>query len=183
MGAVGRAVARRLRAFDAKLQYTDPKPVPAAVAVEVGARPVTLEVLLAQSSAVVLTAPLTAQTRDLIGPTALRLLSDEALLVNVGRGSVVDENAVADMLTGGRLGGYAADVFAFEDWANAGRPREIPPGLLAHDRTVFTPHLGSAVRDVRRQIELAAAQSILDVRIGKAPSAAVNTIAMSGTNN
>lgn len=182
MGAVGRAVARRLLAFGARLQYNDPTPLPAAVAAELGARPVSLELLLAQSSVVVLTAPLTAQTRHLIGPAALRQLSDDALLVNVGRGSVVDENAVAEMLAAGRLGGYAADVFAFEDWTHEGRPQGIPSGLLAHDRTVFTPHLGSAVREVRRQIELTAAHNILDVRAGKPPTAAVNTIAMSGTN-
>jgi phosphonate dehydrogenase len=182
MGAVGRAVAHRLRAFDAKLLYTDPQPLPVADAVKLGARPVPLEILLAHSSAIVLTAPLTAQTRHLIGSAALRQLREGALLVNVGRGSVVDENAVAEMLADGRLGGYAADVFAFEDWAHEGRPRVIPPGLLAHDRTVFTPHLGSAVGDVRRQIEVAAAQSILDVRAGRAPSVAVNTIAMSGTS-
>lgn len=182
MGAVGRAVAQRLRAFDAKLLYSDPKPLPTAIAVELGARQVPLDMLLAQSSAIVLTAPLTARTRHMIGPAALCRLREGALLVNVGRGSVVDEEAVAEMLANGRLGGYAADVFAFEDWALEGRPRAIPPGLLEHDRTVFTPHLGSAVRDVRRQIERAAAQSILDVRAGKAPSGAVNTVAMSGTS-
>lgn len=179
MGAVGRAVADRLRAFGAKLVYTDPKPMPTAEEREVNAKSVPLELLLARSSVVVLTAPLTAATRHLIGPAALRLLPDGALLVNVGRGSVVDEHAVADALTRGRLGGYAADVFAFEDWADEGRPRTIPPDLLAHDRTVFTPHLGSAVGDVRRQIEMAAAQSILEVRAGKAPSVAVNIVAMS----
>lgn len=180
MGAVGRAVAHRLHAFDAKLVYTDPRPLPTADEAEFKARSVGLGVLLACSSAVVLTAPLTAQTRHLIGPAALRQLWEGALLVNVGRGSVVDEEAVADALITGRLGGYAADVFAFEDWAHQGRPRAIPPRLLAHHRTVFTPHLGSAVGDVRRKIEMAAAQCILDVRAGKAPSVAVNGTALSG---
>lgn len=176
MGAVGRAVAHRLRAFGATLVYTDPEPLPAAGERALNATAVPLESLLAQSGVVVLTAPLTASTRHLIGPAALRQLPDGALLVNVGRGSTVDENAVAESLTRGRLGGYAADVFAFEDWADGRRPREIPPALLAHDRTVFTPHLGSAVRDVRRQIEIAAARSILDVQADKPPSGALNTV-------
>ncbi len=176
MGAVGRAVARRLRAFDAQVLYTDPTPLPPAAEAELGARSVSLDTLLAHSSAVVLAAPLTAQTRHLIGASALQRLPQGALLVNVGRGSVVDENAVADALTAGHLGGYAADVFAFEDWSDERRPRDIPPRLLAHDRTVFTPHLGSAVRDVRRGIELAAARSVLDVREGGRPAVAANMV-------
>jgi len=55
-----------------------------------------------------------------------------AFLVNLGRGSVVDEEAVAGALQEGRLGGYAADVFAMEDWAQPGRPDAIPARLLAH---------------------------------------------------
>ncbi|OBG19379.1 hydroxyacid dehydrogenase [Mycobacterium sp. 852002-51057_SCH5723018] len=176
MGALGRAVARRLLAFDAKLLYTDPDSLPVAAEQELGVRSVPLEILLECCTAVVLTAPLTAQTRHLIGPDALRRLPDGALLVNVGRGSVVDENAVADALAAGRLGGYAADVFAFEDRSDRSRPREIPAGLLTSDRTLFTPHLGSAVSDVRRQIESAAAQCILDVRAGKPPAVAANAI-------
>jgi phosphonate dehydrogenase len=176
MGALGRAVAHRLRAFDAKVLYTDPNSLSAAAEQELGARSAPLDTLLGCSTAVVLTAPLTAQTRHLIGPDALRRLPDGALLVNVGRGSVVDENAVADALAEGRLGGYAADVFAFEDWSDEGRPREIPAALLTSDSTLFTPHLGSAVSDVRRQIELEAAQCILDVRAGKPPLVAANAV-------
>jgi phosphonate dehydrogenase len=176
MGAVGSAVARRLRAFDAQLLYTDPKPLPVADEKELGARAVPLETLLAESTAVVVTAPLTDHTRHLIGPAALGRLPQGALLINVGRGSVVDEDAVARSLVTGHLGGYAADVFAFEDWSDRDRPRDIPAELLAHDRTVFTPHLGSAVSEVRRQIELAAARSVLDVRNGKRPAIAANVI-------
>jgi phosphonate dehydrogenase len=140
-----------------------------------------LETLLTHSTAVVLTAPLTSDTHHLIGSEALRHLPAGALLVNVGRGSLVDEDAVADSLRAGHLGGYAADVFAFEDWSDQRRRREISPALLAHERTVFTPHLGSAVRDVRRRIETAAAQSILDVCAGKPPSAAANASEMSAS--
>lgn len=174
MGAVGRALAHRLRAFGAKMVYTDPTPLPAGDELQSAARSVSLDTLLDSSTAVVLAAPLTARTRHLIGAAALRRMPAGALLVNVGRGSVVDENAVADALARGHLGGYAADVFAFEDWSEQARPREIPPGLLAHARTVFTPHLGSAVRDVRRRIEMAAAQSVLDVRAGRPPSMVAN---------
>jgi phosphonate dehydrogenase len=67
-----------------------------------------------------------------------------ALLVNIGRGSTVDECAVVEALQSGQLGGYAADVFAMEDWALPDRPRAIPSALLEHQHSLFTPHLGSA---------------------------------------
>ncbi|OMC26508.1 phosphonate dehydrogenase [Mycobacterium colombiense] len=180
LGAVGRAVAHRLRAFDTRLLYTDPKRLSVADEKTLGLRAVPFENLVADSTAVVVTAPLTDHTRHLIGPAALARLPQGAVLVNVGRGSVVDEDAVARSLLAGHLGGYAADVFAFEDWSDRDRPRDIPPELLAHDRTLFTPHLGSAVGEVRRQIELAAARSILDVRDGKRPSIAANVIEAPG---
>jgi phosphonate dehydrogenase len=98
-------------------------------------------------------------------------------VVNVGRGSVVDENAVADALDRGHLAGYAADVFEMEDWARPDRPRTVDPRLLRHaDRTLFTPHLGSAVEQVRLEIELAAARNIIHALNGERPPDAVNSV-------
>jgi phosphonate dehydrogenase len=82
--------------------------------------------------------------------------------VNISRGSVVDESAVAVALNSGHLTGYASAVFEFEDWALNNRPQGINPALLANSgKTLFTPHLGSAVDDVRKKIALEAAYSIL----------------------
>ena len=73
------------------------------------------------------------------------------------------------------LGGYAADVFEFEDWALADRPRAVEPRLLADDaRTLFTPHLGSAVTAVRERIEHAAADEIVRYARGEALEHQVN---------
>lgn len=176
MGRVGRAVARRVRAFDARLTYCDPEPLPAAEAAELDARRLTLAELLAASDVVVPLVPLTASTRHLLDERALAGLRPGAFLVNVGRGSVVDEEAVAAALESGRLGGYAADVFALEDWRCPARPRAIPPRLLAHPRTVLTPHLGSAVDSIRRQMGLAAAGQVRRALAGQRPGAAVNTL-------
>jgi phosphonate dehydrogenase len=100
-----------------------------------------------------------------------------AFLINIARGSLVDEAAVAEALGNGQLGGYAADVFAMEDWALAGRPGAVPASLRrAKARTVFTPHLGSAVDSVRRDIALAAATSVLECLRGETPSGAVNRV-------
>ena len=97
-----------------------------------------------------------------------------AFLVNVGRGSVVDEEAVADALDEERLGGYAADVFAMEDWAAPDRPERIPDRLLAHPRTLFTPHLGSAVDGIRQRMSLQAARQVRQALAGEVPDNAVN---------
>jgi phosphonate dehydrogenase len=179
MGRAGRAVARRVRAFDARLAYCDPEPLPAAEAVELGARRLALAELLAASDVVVPLVPLTSSTRHLLDGRALARLRPGAFLVNAGRGSVVDEDAVAGALESGRLGGYAADVFAFEDWRCPARPRAIPPRLLAQPRTVFTPHLGSAVDSVRRQMGLAAAGQLRQALAGERPGGSVNTVSTS----
>ena len=73
----------------------------------------------------------------------------------------MDETAIVEALDSGVLAGYAADVFEFEDWILETRPKAIPPALLNHPCTLFTPHLGSAVASTRQQIELAAADEIL----------------------
>jgi phosphonate dehydrogenase len=75
------------------------------------------------------------------------------------------------------IDGYAADVFEMEDWALAQRPRAIDPNLLSHPATLFTPHLGSAVVEVRRAIERRAVDNILDALSGHIPRDALNPAA------
>lgn len=156
MGRVGRAVAGRLAGFGCRIIYSD-------AAVETppaGVEPRPLRALLAEADWVVLAAPLAPETLRMIDAAALAAMRPGAMLVNCARGSLVDEAAVAAALAGGRLGGYAADVFEMEDWARADRPRAIEPGLIGHPRTVLTPHLGSAVGEVRRRIVLHAAGAL-----------------------
>lgn len=174
MGQLGQGVARRLSGFDTRPQYYDAKPLGSDRDRELGVTYKDLSDLLEHCQAVVVTLPLTEQTRRLIDSSKLAQMRPGAFLVNVGRGSVVDEDAVADALETGRLGGYAADVFAMEDWALPGRPPAIPKRLLRHPRTLFTPHLGSAVDDVRRAMSLEAARQVLQVVEGRRPDHPVN---------
>lgn len=164
LGAVGRAIARRLAPFGCELLGHDP----AGVLFD-SVRTMALDELLASADAVILAAPLTPSSIALIDRQALERMRPGALLVNVGRGAVVDEAAVAAALAAERLGGYAADVFAFEDRSLPHAPNTIPPDLLEHERTLFTPHLGSAVDRVREQIALAAADNVLDLLAGRDP--------------
>ncbi len=174
MGALGRAVAKRLAGFGCRAVYADPQSLLPDEEEELGTRQVDLRQLLASSESVVCVLPLTAATYHLIDAAAIARLAPGAYLVNVGRGSVVDEQAVAAALTAGKLAGYAADVFEMEDWSRSGRPKTIPRALLTHPRTVFTPHLGSAVDTVRRDVALAAARQIRQVLTGKRPDHPVN---------
>ena len=85
--------------------------------------------------------------------------------------------SIAEALESGQLGGYAADVFEFEDWAREDRPRVIEPRLLSlADRTLLTPHIGSAVESVRRHIELDAAQNLIEALDGKRPHGAIREL-------
>jgi phosphonate dehydrogenase len=177
MGAIGQAIAERLKPFGVEQRYSDPRPLAPEREQNLGlARAGSLEEVLGWGDYIVLAAPLTPQTQHLIDADALAHVRPGALLVNPSRGSLVDEAAVAAALEAGRLGGFAADVFEFEDWARADRPRAIDPRLLARPDTLFTPHLGSAVVRVRRAIEECAALNVLDVIAGRPPRDAINTV-------
>lgn len=173
-GSVGKAVARRLAGFRATLLYTDAAPLPPDQEDELRLHRVSQEELLARSDFVVLCLPLLPGTRHLVSRDFLARMQPGAALVNTARGSLVDEEAVADALESGRLAGYAADVFPMEDWALPDRPAEVSARLRASGRTVLTPHLGSAVERVRREIALQAADSILQALRGEVPAGAVN---------
>ncbi|MCG8548190.1 MAG: NAD(P)-binding domain-containing protein [Alphaproteobacteria bacterium] len=175
-GGIGRAIADRLRGFGAAISYTDVRPASPDLELELEARFQSLNALLAESDVVFLCTPLTAYTKVLIDADALAKMKPGAFLINPARGSLVDEEAVADALKHGQLAGYAADAFAFEDWARNDRPTTIPESLLRiSDRTLFTPHLGSATNQARRMIERRAAANIIDALSGRCPRDAVDT--------
>ena len=104
----------------------------------------------------------------------------------VTQGTVIRDVTVVDTRTGAlsphmlvrlegdRIAGYAADVFSMEDWALPDRPRQVSSRLLDNHKTVLTPHLGSAVDRVRRDIALQAAESLLQALRGEVPAGAVN---------
>ena len=176
-GRVGQAVAERLSGFGASLLAYDAQPLDARKARDLGFEQTTSERIADASDVIFVCLPLNGGTRHLVDAAYIRRMKPGAFLINPGRGSVVDEAAVAEALASGHLAGYAADVFEMEDWSLADRPRKIPSALLAmQDRTLFTPHLGSAVKDVRVAIEKSAATSILQALAGERPDCAINNI-------
>lgn len=156
LGAVGRAIVDRLLGFGcAQLLGVDPHGTDKRVTMA------GLADALSRSDYVILAVPLLEVTRHLINEAELAGVRTGQVLVNIGRGSVVDEAAVARALQDGRLGAYAADVYEMEDWLLEDRPHQIHPDLLQHPSTVFTPHIGSAVKKVRLAIEMRAAENLI----------------------
>lgn len=176
-GKVGQAIASRLVAFGCQIRAYDnsASEIPDALADHV--THCVLESLLAESDFVVLALPLIASTHHLIDADAIAIMKPGALLINPARGSLVDEAAVAAAVAGGHLKGYAADVFECEDWARPDRPATIDPQLLElPGLTVLTPHVGSAVVRVRRQIEASAAENIIAALKSTRPPGAINAV-------
>jgi len=174
-GLVGRAIAERLVGFRCRLLAHDQSVSETLAKSWPDVTMTSLGDVIANSNYVVLALPLTAGTKHIINSETIAGMKAGARLVNPARGSLVDESAVADAIARGQLSGYAADAFECEDWAIADRPTRVDPRLTTSTApTVFTPHIGSGVTEVRREIELSAARSILDVLAGRIPSGAVN---------
>lgn len=169
-GAVGRELGRMLVALGASPVFHD------LDARQVNDLPdLPLATLMRRSRAVVLALPLTETTHHLVDASQIGLMPYDSVLVNVGRGSTVDEEAVADALASGHLAAYATDVFATEDIGRDTQPTGIAASLLSHPRCVFTPHIGSATTTARRAVETQAARSILQALRGMRPDGAVNS--------
>jgi glyoxylate reductase len=142
MGRIGLAVARRGRAFGLDIHYHNRKPVPAAVAQELQATWwESLDQMLAHSDIVSVNCPHTPGTYHLLSARRLRLLQPHAIVVNIARGEVIDETALAQMLAEGRLAGAGLDVFQYEP--------QINPTFLALPNVVLLPHMGSATVEAR----------------------------------
>ena len=174
-GLVGRAIAERLVGFQCRVLAYDQSASETLMKSWPHVSKASFEDVVSSSDYVVLALPLTASTKHIVNSEAIAAMKPGTRIVNPARGSLVDETAVADAIARGHLAGYAADVFECEDWAVEDRPTRIDPRLTNSSApTVFTPHIGSGVIAVRREIELSAARSILDVLAGRMPSGAVN---------
>ncbi|RZQ60649.1 2-hydroxyacid dehydrogenase [Amycolatopsis suaedae] len=161
LGQIGRAVARRARAFGMEIVYSGRRRADPAVETELAARHVSLDELLATADVVSLHCPLTPRTRHLIDAATLRAMKPSAYLVNTTRGPVVDEAALARALADGVIAGAALDVFEHEP--------DVHPGLLELDNVVLAPHLGSATVETRTEMALLAARNVAAVLAGKDP--------------
>ncbi len=156
LGAIGREVAVRARAFGMEIAYAGRRRAPDAVERALAAEHLDLDQLVATADVVSLHCPLTPATRHLISADRLRAMKPTAVLVNTARGPIVDERALTEALRAGTIGGAALDVFEHE-------PR-IADGLVEQDNVVLCPHLGSATVETRTAMaELALANALAAV--------------------
>ncbi|HVQ58373.1 MAG TPA: D-glycerate dehydrogenase [Solirubrobacterales bacterium] len=156
LGAIGRRVAERARAFGMSIAYSGRSAADPEVAAALEAERLELEELLTSSDVVSLHCPLTPETRHLLDASRLALMKPGSILVNTARGPVVDEAALVEALRSGPLGAAALDVYEHEP--------EVHPGLLALDNATLIPHLGSATVETRQAMaELAARNAIAAV--------------------
>ncbi|MFV0253643.1 MAG: C-terminal binding protein [Beutenbergiaceae bacterium] len=132
LGRIGRLVAQRAQALGFAVIGTDPMLTASQIA-DLGVTGTDIDTLLGTSDMVSLHVPLTDQTRLLVDADRIASMKPGAVLINVSRGGIVDEDALAQALVEGRLGGAGLDAFAAEP-----PPAEQP--LLRAPRTVFSPH-------------------------------------------
>ncbi len=177
MGAVGQTIARFLVPFSCRCLYYDTYVLEETRERELNTRYTDKEEILQKSDFLIVALPLSEDTVWIIDADALEKCKQGAHLINVGRGSCVDENAVAQALESGQLSGYASDVFEFEDWARPDKPENIADKLIGRfDQTFFTPHIGSAVDQVRKDIAMEAAVNIVEALQGQKPHGAINLV-------
>jgi glyoxylate/hydroxypyruvate/2-ketogluconate reductase len=164
MGRIGSAIARRARGFDMRVLYANRSS--AQNEAQLQATRCELHDLLAKSDFVVLVVPYSNQTHHLIGAKELALMKSTAVLVNIARGGIVDDAALAKALKSGTIFSAGLDVFEGEPTVHA--------ELLALSNIVLAPHLGSATRTSREKMAMLAANNLIAWRQNHAlPSAVV----------
>ncbi len=164
-GRIGRATARRARGFGMRLLYWSPRRKPEAEK-ELGMKRVSLEELLRESDFVSLHPPLNAETRHMIGDRQFALMKPTAFIVNTARGPIIDEKALLRALKTKKIAGAGLDVFEHE-------PR-LPAALKKMKNVVLTPHLGSAVMEVRDRMANIVVDNIETLIAGRVPPNCIN---------
>src|SRR3954449_11491648 len=151
LGRIGVLFAQRMAAFGTRLIAYDPYIQPARAA-QLGVRLVGLEELLRDSDFISIHLPKTPETVGLIGARELATVKPGVRIVNAARGGLIDEQALAEALAEGRVGGVGIDVYAKE-------PCTASP-LFAFDNVVATPHLGASTAEAQDKAGLAVARSV-----------------------
>ncbi|MBK5231724.1 MAG: D-glycerate dehydrogenase [Thermoleophilia bacterium] len=160
MGRIGRRYAELMSGLGGDFLYTS-RERKEEVEVKLGARRVDLDQLLRQSDVVSLHLPATPETTHLIDASALALMKPTAILINTGRGPVVDSEALAAALETGQIAGAGLDVYE-------GEPN-VPQRLLDAPNTALTPHIGSATTRARDDMASLVARNVIAVLAGEEP--------------
>jgi len=171
LGRIGREVARRAVGLDMKVIALDPF-VTAAKVAEMGYTVAqSVDELLPQVDFLTVHVQLSAETKSLIGARELGLMKKSARVLNVARGGIIDEKALADALAAGTIAGAGIDVFSVE-------PIVADNPLLKAPNIVLTPHLGASTVEAQENVAVEAAQLIADFLLKGQVANAVNMAAV-----
>ena len=164
-GRIGQLVASRMQAFGMEVIAYDPYLQPARAA-QLGVKLVDLDVLLKNADFITIHLPKTKETANLIGADALKLVKPSVRIINAARGGVLDEAALFDALTSGRVAGAGLDVYSTEPCTDS--------PLFALDNVVATPHLGASTDEAQERAGIAVAVSVRKALGGELVPDAVN---------
>ena len=165
LGRVGVEVATRMKAFGMKILAYDPF-VTQDKANQFGIELASLEQVLRESDFITVHTPLTNETRNIIDEDEFDIMKPSVRIVNVARGGIINEAALAKAVSQGKIAGAAMDVFT----------KEPPLGnpLLENDKIITTPHLGASTAEAQVNVALSVADQILTIARGGMPSTAIN---------
>ncbi len=167
MGRIGQAVARRSMGFNMKVIYNNRSRLTPELEAEANnARHVSREELLRTADHVVLVLPYSKESHHLIGAPEIALMKPTATLINIARGGIVDDAALIDALSAGKIAAAGLDVFENEPAFN--------PGFLKLSNVVLTPHIGSASGPTRRAMADCAADNLIAALSGHRPPNLLN---------
>ena len=167
MGRIGQGIAKRALGFGMKVMYHNRKRLSETDEKACGARYVDKETLLREADHVVLVVPYSAESHHLIGAKEIALMKPTATLVNIARGGIVDDAALAAALKAKTI--FAAGLDVYE-----GEPK-VHPELLKLSNVVLAPHIASATEKTRRAMVALAIDNLNAALEGKRPPSLINT--------
>lgn len=170
MGRIGKAIVRRLKGFGITTLYHNRNRIDIQTEQNLDATfTADLDEMLTNIDFLFLSCPLTPETHHIINASRLSKLDPKVIIINTGRGPLIDEAALAESLIDGKLAGAGLDVFE--------REPEIHPLLLKAPNTLLLPHIGSATRETRFNMAMLCANSVLKILRGENPNLISNLIA------
>ena len=166
MGRIGTEVTKRAQAFQMKILAYDPF-LSVDIAQKLDVEIVSLDELFERSNIITIHVPITSETKNLINRDALSKMKDGVYIINCARGGLIDEDALADSLTSGKVAGAALDVFEYEP------PKDNP--LINLSNVVATPHLGSLTKEAQVNVSVDVAKQLVAALKGGRIINSVNT--------
>ena len=173
VGPIGGEVAQRARAFGMRVMAFDPYVTDTRLQALQVQRAATLEILLASADILTVHTPLTAETRGLIGREALARLAPTALVVNLARGGIIDQDALVEALEEGRIGGAVLDVYEVE-------PLPADHALRRAPNVILTPHLGASTVEAQRNVAVDACAAVRDALLHQELGRSINVASLDG---